>query len=467
MISKKIETERLDQSHMDHAATYSTRYFKESVPRFKIPETGMPARAAYQLVHDELHLDGNPSLNLASFVTTWMEPEADQLIMENLNKNFIDHFQYQKTEVIHERVVNMLGRLYNAPEAVEFAGTSTVGSSEAVMLGLLAHKWTWKQRRARDGKPCEHPNVIFGADAHVCWDKFATYFDVEPRVIPMEKHRFTVTPEAVAERIDENTIAVGAILGTTFTGESDPIAEINDMLAEIKETRGFDIPIHVDAASGGFVVPFLNPDFVWDFRLPHVKSINVSGHKYGLVYPSLGWLIFRDRTDLPEDLIFYVNYLGNEMPTYTLNFSKGGALVPAQYYSLLRLGREGYTQIAQKDLATARFLAKALADTGKFEVLNTANHLPIVTVTLKKKSPYSVFDISHKLRERGWILPAYTLPPNAQDVALMRIVVKENFSRDMADMLFEDIVYAVGVLEGTVVERLKPGHSAREGHHIT
>jgi glutamate decarboxylase len=467
MISTKIETKRLQQSQTEHAATYSTRYFKESVPRYEIPEEGMPARAAYQLVHDELHLDGNPSLNLASFVTTWMEPEADRLIVENLNKNFIDHFQYGKTEVIHERVVNMLGRLFNAPEGAEFSGTSTVGSSEGVMLGLLAHKRSWKKRRIQEGKSCDRPNVIYGADAHVCWDKFAAYFDVEPRVIPMTKDRFTITPEAVEGLIDENTIAVGAILGTTFTGESDPIREINDLLIEAERTKGLSIPIHVDAASGGFVIPFVSPELLWDFRLPRVKSINVSGHKYGLVYPSLGWLIFRDRADLPEDLIFYVNYLGNEMPTYTLNFSKGGALVPAQYYNLLRLGREGYTQIAQKDLATARFLAQALADTGRFEVLNTANLLPIVTVKLKEPAPYTVFDISHKLREKGWILPAYTLPPDAQTVALMRIVVKENFSRDMADMLLEDIVYALKVLEGSVVEQLTPDHSAREGHHIT
>lgn len=467
MISKKVDLGQLEESKRGHASTYSTRYFERSVPTYEIPENSMPANAAYQLVHDELNLDGNPALNLSSFVNTWMEPEANQLIMENINKNFIDHFQYPQTEVIHERVVNMLARLFNAPEETTFAGTATIGSSEAVMLGLLAHKWTWKKRREAEGKPYDKPNIVFGADVHVCWDKFATYFDVEPRIIPMETDRFTINAETVAERIDENTICVGAILGTTFTGEADPIKEINDLLVEIKRTKGWDIPIHVDGASGGFVTPFANPELEWDFRLPRVKSINVSGHKYGLVYPGLGWLIFRDHSDLPEDVIFYVNYLGDEMPTYTLNFSRGTSMILVQYYNLLRLGRQGYQRIAINLLDNARYLAKSLANTGKFEMLNTANLLPIVTVKLKGQTKYTVFDLSHKLRERGWILPAYTLPPNAQSVAIARVVVKETFSRDMADMLLGDIMKACEALEGTGTPAIIPQRSPRKGHHVT
>jgi len=467
MISKKVDLAQLEESRKGHASTYSTRYFAESVPMYKLPENGMPANAAYQLVHDELNLDGNPALNLASFVTTWMEPEANKLIMENINKNFIDHFQYPQAEVIHERIVNMLGRLFHAPEKTTFAGTATMGSSEAVMLGLLAHKWNWKKRRQAEGKPCDKPNIIFGADVHVSWDKFAKYFDVEPRIIPMQTGRFTISAEAVAERIDENTTCVGAILGTTFTGESDPIKEINDLLVKVKRTEGWDIPIHVDAASGGFITPFANPELEWDFRLPHIKSINVSGHKYGLVYPGLGWLIFRDHNELPEDLIFYVNYLGNEMPSYTLNFSRGSAMIVAQYYNLLRLGQEGYTRIAMNVLGNARYLCKSIADTGRFEVLNTASLLPIVTFKLKEAVNYTVFDLSHKLRERGWILPAYTLPPNAESIAIMRVVVRENFSRDMVDILLADIMNACEVLEGTKAEGIVPQRSPRRGHHIT
>ena len=260
---------------------------------------------------------------------------------------------------------------------------------------------------------------------------------------------------------------MGAILGTTFTGEADPIKEINDLLLNVKETKGWDIPIHVDAASGGFVTIFANPELVWDFRLPQVKSINVSGHKYGLVYPGLGWLVFRDHKDLPEDLIFYVNYLGDEMPTYTLNFSKGSVMVLAQYYNLLRLGKEGYTRIMTNLLDNARYLAQLLAGSGKFEMLNTANLLPIVTFKLKEPAGYTVFDLSHKLRERGWILPAYTLPPTAEDIAIMRVVVKENFSHDLADLLFDDIMNACQVLDGSKKVDLVPGRSPRKGHHVT
>lgn len=467
MISKKVDLGQLEESKRGHASTYSTRYFAEGVPMYELPRNGMPANAAYQLVHDELNLDGNPDLNLSSFVTTWMEPEANKLIMENINKNFIDHFQYPQAEVIHKRIVNMLGRLFHAPEETTFAGTATIGSSEAVMLGLLAHKWTWKKRRQAEGKPCDKSNIIFGADVHVSWDKFAKYFDVEPRIIPMETDRFTITAKAVAERIDENTTCVGAILGTTFTGEADPIKEINNLLVKVKRTEGWDIPIHVDAASGGFITPFANPELEWDFRLPHIKSINVSGHKYGLVYPGLGWLIFRDHNELPEDLIFYVNYLGNEMPSYTLNFSKGSAMIMAQYYNLLRLGREGYTRIAMNVLGNARYLCKYIANTGRFEVLNTASLLPIVTFKLKEGVNYTVFDLSHKLRERGWILPAYTLPPNAESIAIMRVVVKENFSRDMVDILFKDIMNACEILEGTKTEGIVLQRSPRKGHHVT
>lgn len=467
MISRKVDLKKLDVSRRGHASTYSTRYFEERVPRYEMPEQGMPANAAYQLVHDELNLDGNPALNLSSFVTTWMEPEADKLVTENLGKNFIDHFQYPQAEVIQKRVVNMLARLFNAPEdEAAFAGAATVGSSEAIMLALLAHKWTWKERRQAEGKPYDKPNVVFGADVHVCWDKFAKYFDVEARIIPMEADRFTISAGAAAERVDENTICVGAVLGTTFTGEADPVKEISDLLEKVKKTKGWDIPIHVDVASAGFITPFVEPELEWDFRLPRVRSINVSGHKYGLVYPGVGWLIFRDVADLPEELIFYVNYLGDEMPTYTLNFSRGSAMILAQYYNLLRLGRAGYTRIANNLLGNARYLAQRLADSGKFEVLNAANRLPVVTVTLKGAADYTVFDLSHKLRERGWILPAYTLPPNAENVAIMRVVVKENFSRDMADLLYDDIINATRVLEGTKVERLEPQRSARRGHFV-
>src|SRR5665647_622330 len=319
MVSKKMpSTEEGEESSL--ATTYSTRFFAEQVPKYRIPEQGMEPRAAYRIISDELNLEGNPPLNLASFVTTWMEPEAELLIAENGYRNFIDREEYPQTGAIHDRVVNMLARLFNAPE-----------KSEAIMLGLLAHKWSWRLRREAAGKPFDKPNLVLGANTHIVWDKFARYFDVEPRLIPMTPHRYTITPEEVAARVDENTIAVGAVVGTTFTGEIDPIKDINDMLEDLCQKNGWDIPIHVDGASGGFCAPFLWPDLEWDFRLSRVRSINVSGHKFGLVYPGVGWLIFREKSDLPEDLIFSVNYLGGEEHTYTLNFSKAATMVLAQY----------------------------------------------------------------------------------------------------------------------------------------
>jgi glutamate decarboxylase len=403
----------------------------------------MSSRAAYQLVHNKLSLDGNPLLNLASFVSTWMEPEADKLIMENINKNIIDVFEYPQTaKVIHKNIVNMLGNLFNGHNT-EFMGTATAGSSEAIMLGLLAHKWSWKNSGRGTGKP----NIIYGAEAHVCWDKFARYFDVDAIIVPIDKKTRTFTAEAVSKYIDENTICVGCILGTTYTGELDPIRDINDLLMEYKTEKGWDIPIHIDAASGGFILPFTEPDFEWDFRLDRVRSVNVSGHKYGLTYPGLGWLIFRDEKDLPKDLIFTVNYLGEEEETYTLNFSGGGAMVVAQFYNILRFGRAGYTGIMKDILDVSRDLAEKLERLGRFEMLNKGERLPIIAFKQKKETEYSLQQLSHKLREKGWIVPAYYLPKNAEDIEIMRIVVRENFTSDMAAIIVDDIEKACQFLE--------------------
>lgn len=454
MVSKKIKLEQLKESRKGHSSTYSSRFFSEEIPKFEMPKKSMPANAAYQLIHDELNMDANPSLNLASFVTTWMEDEARKLIYENLHKNFIDHDEYPQSEVIHNRCVNMICRLFNASEESNSIGSATVGSSEAIMLALLSHKWNWKKKRKDESAK---PNIIFGSEVHVCWEKFARYFDVEMRVVPIEKDRFTITADKVEKLIDENTICVGAILGTTYSGQSDPIEEINDMLKRVKKDRGLDIPIHVDAASGGFVLPFTDPGFKWDFRLEHVRSINVSGHKYGLVYPGLGWVVWRDEKDFPEELIFKVNYLGGWMPTYTLNFSRGTAMVIAQYYNFLRLGKEGYRNIMTNCMKNAKYLAKKLESSKKFVMINRGDLLPIVAIRLLDEKGFSVFDLSDKLRERGWIVSAYTMPENAEDIAIMRVVVREHFSRDMADILYEDILAAMEALEKGEIKKVPKG----------
>jgi glutamate decarboxylase len=446
MLSKKYDLRKMKKGEKLSTPTYGSRYFSESIPRYEMPDDGIPPHAAYQLIHEELNLDGNPALNLASFVTTWMEPEADKIIMDSIAKNYVDNDEYPQTQKIQDRVVNMLARLFNAPPDCKSIGTGTIGSSEAIMLGLLAHKWSWKKRRQSEGKPYDKPNIVMGADVHTVWEKFALYFDVELKLIPLQEYNYIISADEVANEIDENTIAVGAVIGTTFTGQMDPIKEINDLLVNIKKTKGWDIPIHVDGASGGFIAPFMFPELEWDFRLEQVRSINVSGHKYGLVYPGVGWLIFRDKADLPEELIFKINYLGGLMPNYSLNFSKGSSTIIAQYYNLIRLGKNGYADIVATMLKNADYLLRELEKSGKFEIINKRPIVPLAAVKLKDTN-FTVFQLSEKLREKGWIVPAYTLPKNAEDIAVLRMVVKERFGRDMVEILLKDIFEACEDLE--------------------
>ncbi|WP_035587215.1 glutamate decarboxylase [Hippea jasoniae] len=453
MLTKKINKSELDEKSRYTTFTYAKRWETKPIPKFEIPESSSDSRVVYQIIKDELNLDGNPSLNLASFVTTWMEPEADMLMKEVANKNYVDQDEYPQTKIIHDRVVNMIANMFNAQE--EAVGTATVGSSEAIMLGLLAHKWSWRKRRKALGKDYSNPNIVFGADVHSCWEKFALYFDVEMRVSPMREGHYTLTKEDVKGLIDENTIAVGAVVGTTFTGQIDDIEGINDYLIEVKEKKGWDIPIHVDAASGGFIAPFVYPDLKIDFRLERVKSINTSNHKFGLVYPGMGTLIFRSRDVIPEELIFNINYLGGTMANYSLNFSKPSSQVILQYYNFLRLGKEGYKKIMNNIMQNAHYLEDELLQLGVFEILTDTKYLPVVVLRLKDTSEYTVFDISEHLRKYGWIVPAYTLPPDAQHIAVLRIVVRENFSRDMAEMLIKDIKNTLKELKATAKCRIK------------
>jgi glutamate decarboxylase len=427
--------------------TYAARSFSHDIPKYRLPAQGMSADAAYQLVHDELDLDGNPTLNLASFVTSWMEPQADLLAAETLAKNMIDQDEYPQTEVVHRRVVSMIGRLFHAPAGAQSTGTATIGSSEAIMLAMLAHKRSWQRRREAEGKPTDNPNIVMGADVHTCWEKFARYFEVQARVVPMQEGRYTIGADEVEPLLDERTIGVAGLLGTTFTGQMDDLASIDALLGRVQDERGWRIPLHVDAASGGFLSPFSEPDLEWDFRLAHVRSINVSNHKFGLVYPGMGTVVFREQSDLPEELVFHINYLGGDMPNYSLNFSRPSNSVILQYFTFLRLGQEGYRQIVSTVLATAQALAVNLGAIECLEVLNDAARFPIVVVRAKEPDKVDLTLLSQLLRERGWIVPAYTLPANAEHITVLRLVVKENFSRDMADMLAHDVRAAIHVLE--------------------
>jgi glutamate decarboxylase len=429
-----------------HAPTYAARCFSHDVPKYRLPKQGMSAEAAYQLVHDELNLDGNPALNLASFVTSWMEPQADRLATETLNKNLIDQDEYPQTEVVHERVVSMIGRLFHAPTGEKPTGTATIGSSEAIMLAMLAHKRSWQLRRRAAGQSTDSPNMVMGADVHTCWEKFARYFEVEARVAPMQEGRYTIAAEQVQPLLDERTIAVAGLLGTTFTGQMDDLASIDALLARVEAERDWRIPLHIDAASGGFVVPFSQPDLEWDFRLPRVRSINVSNHKFGLVYPGMGTVVFRDRSDLPEELVFHINYLGGDMPNYSLNFSRPSNSVVLQYYNFLRLGHEGYSEIVANTLTNTQALAHRLGDIEGLELLNDGSTFPIVALRASDPERTDLTLLSHLLREHGWIVPAYTLPPNAEHITVLRMVVKENFSRDMVDMLAHDLRVAMHAL---------------------
>jgi glutamate decarboxylase len=403
-------------------------------------------------------LDGSSRLNLATFVTTWMDPEAEKLMAETFDKNMIDKDEYPATAAIEQRCVCMVADLFHAEglrddDPSSAIGVSTVGSSEAVMLGGLAMSWRWRAKVGDRWKK-RTPNLVLGSNVQVVWEKFCRYFDVEPRYLPVEEGRYVITPEQVLEAVDEDTIGVVAILGTTYTGELEPIAEICAALDKLAADGGVDVPVHVDAASGGFVVPFLHPELEWDFRLPRVVSINVSGHKYGLTYPGIGFVVWRSAEYLPEELVFRVNYLGGDMPTFTLNFSKGGNQVIGQYYNFLRLGRSGYTQVMNSLSQTARWLGDQLRDSEHFEVIADGSAIPVIAFRLTGDRGYTEFDVSHALRAYGWQVPAYTMPDNATNVTVLRIVVREGFSADLARALKDDVITALKSLD-----ELKPnGH---------
>src|SRR5450756_75619 len=440
-------------------------YFREKsceIPRYRLAEHGVLPRTALQVVRDELILDGNARQNLATFVTTWMEPEAEELMAECSPKNMIDKDEYPQTAELEKRCVNIIGSLWNAPHG-DSVGCSTTGSSEACMLGGLALLWRWRARRRTAGLDTARPNLVMGSNVQVCWEKFCRYWDVEPRYVPMAPGRLHLGAAEAAAQCDGNTIGVVAIMGSTMDGSYEPVSEISAALDALAAAPGGpDVPIHVDAASGGFVAPFLQPDIEWDFRMPRVASINASGHKYGLVYPGVGWIVWRSRDCLPEDLVFKVNYLGGEMPTFALNFSRPGAQVAAQYYNFLRLGFSGYRQVQQTCQDIAMYLSGEIAKLGPFELLTDGSDMPVFAFRLRDDvTGYSVFDLSERLRMRGWQLPAYTFPANLQGMAVMRIVVRNGFSMDLALSLIDDLRLHLRILEHNPQTQLPPELQAK------
>lgn len=412
------------------------------------PERGMSARAALAMVKSECWTDCNPMLNLSSFVTTFVEPEAGEIFRANALKNFADPDMYPHAKETEAKCVRWLHNLWNGPKKAEPYGAATIGSSEACMLAGLAHKWNWREARKKAGKDASRPNMVTGGNVQIVWKKFLKYFDVEPRIVPLKVGNYRLTADRLHEFVDENTICVVAIAGQTFTGEDDDIQEIHDWLDKYEKRTGHNIPMHIDGASGAFVNPFLYPDYKWDFRLPRVQSINASGHKYGLVPPGLGWVVFKERKVFNEDLVFYVNYLGGEAPTATLNFSKGAATIVLQYYQFLRLGFDGYKRIMQHTLDNAVWLRDALQDSGYFTVMNKTQRIPVVALTLGKKfKNFNEFDISNKVREKQWVVSAYSMPPDAQNVNSLRIVVRPHLNHNTIEVLSKDIITACDYLK--------------------
>ncbi len=416
-----------------------------ALPKARMADDPVPPEVAAQLIRDELLLDGSARLNLATFVTTWMEPQARALMAECVDKNMIDKDEYPQTAELERRCVSMLADLWHAADPEDATGCSTTGSSEACMLAGLALLRRWA---ARVDDRTRRPNLVMGANVQVCWEKFCRYWDVQARTVPMEGDRFHLDAATAVAQCDEDTIGVVAILGSTFDGSYEPVAEICAGLDELAQRGGPDVQVHVDGASGAMIAPFLDTDLVWDFRLPRVASINTSGHKYGLVYPGVGWVLWRDSISLPEELVFNVNYLGGNMPTFALNFSRPGAEVVAQYYTLFRLGRSGFRAVQQGSRDVAMHLAGEIEQMTEFRLLSRGDELPVFAFTTAPTvTGWDVFALSRTLRERGWQVPAYTFPANREDLSVIRIVCRNGFGHDLAELLLNDLRSAVKQLE--------------------
>ncbi|RDB24023.1 Glutamate decarboxylase 2 [Hypsizygus marmoreus] len=481
----KLIRESLDKKSHYHGLTstnaneiahcYGARYNTLPIPKYHLTHKGVNADAAYQIIHDELSLDGRPVLNLASFVHTWMPPQADKLMQENMSKNLIDSDEYPATQVLHTRCISILADMWHAPSSKQAIGTATTGSSEGIQLGGLAMKRIWQEKRKAAGKSIHEPgpNIVMGANAQVALEKFARYFEVECRLVPIsaETH-YCLDPKKAMEYVDENTIGVFVILGSTYTGHYEPVKKMSDLLDQYEAKTGHSVPIHVDAASGGFIAPFVTPKLLWDFKLPRVVSINASGHKFGLAYVGVGWVIWRDKAHLPKDLIFELHYLGSVEYTFSLNFSRPAAPILAQYFNFIHLGFEGYRAVALDDLKNARLLSRALEESKYYVVLSDVHRkletskeyvkeamglgdeeeiesyvpgLPVVAFRFSEAFRKNHPEVEQRwiqtlLRAKGWIVPNYELAPNLQSIDILRVVVRESMTAALVDQLFADII---------------------------
>ena len=439
-------------------STYATRFMTEPIPKFKLPEHGLPSTIVKQVITDMRHMDSRPSLNLASFVTTWMEPEIRELMLDSLDVNFVNADEYPSCTTMANRCVAMLATLLHAPSVDQkngkgdAVGAPCVGSSEAIMMGGLAMKKRWAERRRAAGKDASSPNLVMSSATHVCWEKFCRYWDVEPRYVLAAKDRAGATPELMEPLCDENTIGVVAIFGSTYTGEFEDVEGMDAMVGRLNARNNWGLVVHVDGASGAMVAPFVFPALKFDFRLPNVASINISGHKYGLVYPGIGWAVWRAPEYLPESMVFYADYLGTVERTITLNFSRGASQIIGQYYQFLRLGFDGYQKIMQNLTLIAAHLRAAIQDDGHFVIISKDVGIPLVAFRLKPRyrARYDEYDVAERMRIAGWVVPAYSMPKGAQDVKMMRVTIREDFSITMADQVIETLRQAVAWLDANM-----------------
>ncbi|KRM77615.1 gadB protein [Secundilactobacillus collinoides DSM 20515 = JCM 1123] len=420
------------------------------IPKFKLNDTPIEPREAYELVSDELLDEGNSRLNLATFCQTYMEPEAEKLMAQSFEKNAIDKSEYPRTADIENRCVNIIANLWHAPSEEKFMGTSTIGSSEACMLGGMAMKFNWRKNAQKHGLDtnAKKPNLVISSGYQVCWEKFCVYWDVELRTVPMDANHLSLDLDKVMDYVDDYTIGIVGILGITYSGRYDDIAGLNKLVEVHNQNTDFPVYIHVDAASGGFYTPFMEADLKWDFRLKNVISINASGHKYGLVYPGVGWVLWRDKQFLPEELVFKVSYLGGELPTMAINFSHSASQLIGQYYNFIRYGYQGYKAIHTRTHEVAAYLTQELRETGLFSIVNDGAQLPVICYSQipDKTHEWTLYDLSDRLLMKGWQVPSYPLPADLSQTVVQRIVVRADFGMNMAVDFVQDLKSAIDEL---------------------
>ncbi len=447
MLFGKQDLENLKLGNEFETPIFGTVESNEPIPKYKLAKKSIAPQVAYRLIKDDLLDEGNARQNLATFCQTYMDDEAVKLMSETLEKNAIDKSEYPQTTDMENRCVNILADLWHAPKELNYMGTSTVGSSEACMLGGMAMKFRWRNRAKALGMDVtsKKPNLVISSGYQVCWEKFCVYWDIEMRLVPMDEQHMSINVDKVLDYVDEYTIGVVGILGITYTGKYDDIKALDKKLEEYNKTAKITVPIHVDGASGAMFAPFIEPDLKWDFQLKNVVSISTSGHKYGLVYPGIGWVLWKDKEYLPQELVFEVSYLGGKMPTMAINFSRSASQILGQYYNFLRYGFEGYRQIHQRTKDVAMYLSSELEKTGLFEIYNNGENLPIVCYKLKDdaKVNWTLYDLADRLLMKGWQVPAYPLPEDLQNVIIQRFVCRADLSRNLADLLMRDLKAAI------------------------